>query len=153
MFLFYIFCYNLTWTSFLCSTFILHVYVLSDLRAVHLVYVYFMMLLKWVKFTQSCLALCNPIDYTVHEILQARILEWVAVPLSRGSSQPRDQIQTSYIPGRFFTSWAKREAQNHTYRCFIYAYDCMYKDSTTEWLWFAFALSKLLLIKELDSLI
>ena len=59
------------------------------------------------------LALCNLIDYTVHEILQDRILEWVAVPLSRGSSQPRDQIQTSYIPGRFFASWATREAQEY----------------------------------------
>ena len=50
-------------------------------------------------------------DYTVHEILQARILEWVAFPFSRGSSQPRDQSQVSCIAGRFFTSWATREAQ------------------------------------------
>ena len=39
----------------------------------------------------SVMSLCNPMDYTVHEILQARILEWVAVPFSWGSSQPRDQ--------------------------------------------------------------
>ena len=45
----------------------------------------------YVKVTQSCLILCNPIDYIVHGILQARILEWVAFPFSRGSSQPRDQ--------------------------------------------------------------
>ena len=43
-----------------------------------------------VKVTQSCPTLCDPMDYTVHEILQARILEWVAVPFSWGSSQPRD---------------------------------------------------------------
>ena len=43
-----------------------------------------------VKVTPSCLNLCNPKDYTVHGILQARILEWVAFPFSRGSSQPRD---------------------------------------------------------------
>ena len=43
-------------------------------------------------------------------ILQARILEWVAVPFSRGSSQPRDQNQVSRIAGVFFTSWATREA-------------------------------------------
>ena len=43
-----------------------------------------------VKVTQSCPALCDPKDYTGHGILQARILEWVAVPFSRGSSQPRD---------------------------------------------------------------
>ena len=43
-----------------------------------------------VKFAQLCLTLCDPMDYTVHRILQARILEWVAFPLSRGSSQPGD---------------------------------------------------------------
>ena len=41
-----------------------------------------------VKVAQSCPTLCNPMDYTVHEILQARILEWVAVPLSRGLPNP-----------------------------------------------------------------
>ena len=44
------------------------------------------------------------IDYTVHGILQARILEWVAFPFSRGSSQPGDRTQVSCIAGRFFTS-------------------------------------------------
>ena len=43
-------------------------------------------------------------------ILQARILEWVAMPSSRRSSQPRDQTQVSHIAGRFFTIWATREA-------------------------------------------
>ena len=43
-----------------------------------------------VKVAQSCPTLCDPMDYTVHGILQARILEWVAVPFSRGSFQPRD---------------------------------------------------------------
>ena len=50
-------------------------------------------------------------DYTVHGILQARILEWVAIPFSRGSFQPRDWTQISHIAGRFFTSWATRAAQ------------------------------------------
>ena len=63
-----------------------------------------------VKVAQSCLTLCNPMDYTVHGILQARILEWVAVPFSRGSSHFRDQTQVSCITGGFFTSWATREA-------------------------------------------
>ena len=57
-----------------------------------------------VKFAQFSLTLCDPTDYTVHRIRQARILEWVAVPFSRGSSQPRDQTQVSHIAGRFFTS-------------------------------------------------
>ena len=43
-----------------------------------------------VKVTQSCLTLCDPMGYTVHGIVQARILEWVAFPFSRRSSQPRD---------------------------------------------------------------
>ena len=52
-----------------------------------------------VKAAQSCLTLCDPIDYAVHGILQARILERVAFPFSRGSSQPRDQTQVSCIAG------------------------------------------------------
>ena len=62
-----------------------------------------------VKVAQSCLTLCNPMDYTVHGVLQARILEWVAIPFSRGSSQSRDRTQLSCIAGGFFTSWATRE--------------------------------------------
>ena len=50
---------------------------------------------------------------SVHRILQARILEWVAFPFSRGSSQPRYRIQVSLIVGGFFTSWATREAQEY----------------------------------------
>ena len=51
-------------------------------------------------------------DYTVHGILQARILEWVAYPFSRGSSQPRNQTQVYCIAGGLFTSWATREAHS-----------------------------------------
>ena len=54
---------------------------------------------------------CSLPGSSVHGILQARILEWVAFPSSRGSSQPRDQTQVYHIVGRFFTSWATREAQ------------------------------------------
>ena len=46
------------------------------------------------KVTQSCPTLCDPMDYTVHGMLQVRILEWVAFPFSRGSSQPRDPTQS-----------------------------------------------------------
>ena len=56
------------------------------------------------KVAQSCLTLCNPMNYKVHGILQARRLEWVAFPFSRGSSQPRDRTQVSHTAGRFFTS-------------------------------------------------
>ena len=57
-----------------------------------------------VKVTQFSLTLCDPMDYTVHGILQARILEWVAFACSRGSSQPGDRIQVYHIVDRFFTS-------------------------------------------------
>ena len=66
---------------------------------------------KWseVKVTQSRLTLCDPMGYTVHGILQARILEWVAFPFSRGSSQARDKTQVSRSAGGFFTNWAIRK--------------------------------------------
>ena len=57
-----------------------------------------------VKVTLFCPTLCDPMDYRVPGILQARILEWVAFPFSRRSSQPRDQTQVSHIADRFFTS-------------------------------------------------
>jgi len=50
-----------------------------------------------VKVIQSCQILCDRVDYTVHGILQTRILEWLAFPFSRGSSQPKDRIQVSLI--------------------------------------------------------
>ena len=66
----------------------------------------------------SCAQLfCYSIDYSppgssVHGILQTRILEWVAMPFSKGSSQPRDGTWVSCIVGRFFTVWTTREAKS-----------------------------------------
>ena len=57
-----------------------------------------------VKVAQLCPSLCDPMDYAVHGILQATVLEWVPFSFSRGSSQPRDGTQVSGIAGRFFTS-------------------------------------------------
>ena len=56
-----------------------------------------------VKVYQSRPTLCDPMDYIVHGILHARILEWVAFPFYRGSSQPRDRTQVSCFAGGFFT--------------------------------------------------
>ena len=61
-----------------------------------------------VLVTELCLTLCDPMDYrfpgsSVHETLQARILEWVAIHFSRGYSQPRGKTWVSCIAGRFFT--------------------------------------------------
>ena len=57
-----------------------------------------------VQLLSCVLTLCDPMDYRVHGVLQARILEWAAFPFSRGSSQPGDQTQVSHIAGGFFTS-------------------------------------------------
>ena len=53
---------------------------------------------------------CSPSGSSVHGVLQARILEWVAISFFRGSSRTRDQTRVSSIAGRFFTIWATREA-------------------------------------------
>ena len=58
---------------------------------------------------------CSPPGSSVHGILQARILEWVAMPSSRGSSRPRDWTQVSCIARGFFTIWATREAHYKDY--------------------------------------
>ena len=72
-----------------------------------------------VLVAQACPTLCNPTDCnppdsSVHGILQARILEWIAIPFSGVSSQPRDWTRVSCIAGRFFTSWAIRGALSST---------------------------------------
>ena len=70
---------------------------------------------KSLLVTQLCPTLCDLVDCSppgssVHGILQARILEWVAISFSRGFSPPRDQTQVSCTAGRFFTIWTSREA-------------------------------------------
>ena len=75
-----------------------------------------------VLISQSCPTLCDPMDSrppesSVHGILQARILEWVSIPFSRGSSQPRDQTWVSCIAGRFFMVWATRVAAKSLQSC------------------------------------
>ena len=77
-----------------------------------------------VLVAQLCPTLCDPMDCSppgssIHGILQARILEWVAMLFSRGSSQPRNQIQVSRIVGAFFTVWASREAQDSNAKAWV----------------------------------
>ena len=71
-------------------------------------------LLQKSEVAQSRLTLCDPMcslpGFSVHGIFQARVLEWVDISFSRGSSQPRDQTRVSHIVGRRFTLWATREA-------------------------------------------
>ena len=79
----------------------------------------------WARLDHSkgrhsvCPTLCNPMDKcsppgsSVHGILQARMLEWVAISFSRGSSRPRDQTQVSHIAGRRFNLWTTRKALDY----------------------------------------
>ena len=74
-------------------------------------------LVGWLYLTLSD---CSPRGSSVRGILQGRIMEWVAIPFSRGSSQPRDWTQASYIAGRFFTIWTAGDAHVlciHTNMC------------------------------------
>ena len=72
-----------------------------------------------IEVAQSCPTLCDPMDCSLpgsslHGILQARVLEWVDISFSRGSSWSKDQTQVSHIPGRRFNLWATREAGTST---------------------------------------
>ena len=75
-----------------------------------------MQLKKESEVAQSCLTLCDPVDCSlpgssVHGIVQARILEWVTISFSRGSSQPREWTRVSCTGGTRFNLWATREAR------------------------------------------
>ena len=66
---------------------------------------------RWGEVAQSCPTLCDPVDcnllsFSIHGILQARILQWIAISFSRGSSWPRDRTWVSHIGGRCFNLWA-----------------------------------------------
>ena len=99
-----------------------------------------------VLVIQSCLTLCNPTDFSrpgssVHGILQARVLEWVAIPFSRGSFQPRDWTWVPCIAGGFLNVWTTREThgclcvlshtQTHSYS--ILPWECEQSYTTHKW--------------------
>ena len=94
-----------------------HVHFIVLLKTSNRANIFFLILSLWMFLvSESCSVmstLCDSMDYTVYGTLQARILEWVAFPFSRGSSQPRDRTQVSHIAGGFFTSWATREDQEY----------------------------------------
>ena len=118
----------------------IHVYWVSD--ANHLILGHLLLLLSSIfpsirifsnaltmcaKLLQSCLTLCNPMDYnlpgsSVHGILQARILEWIAVPSSRGSYQPGMELVSPALAGRFFTTSPTWKAYVHIYTLFLYSF-------------------------------
>ena len=72
-----------------------------------------MLEVRWGEVAQSCPTLCDPVDcnllgLSVPGILLARILAWIAISFSRGSSRPRDRTRASLIGGRRFNLWATR---------------------------------------------
>ena len=82
---------------------------------------------KWSEVTQSCPTICNPMDCklqgsSLHGILQARILEWVAISFSRGSSLPRDRTHISFSAGGFFTAELRWKPSWSTigFSCYVY---------------------------------
>ena len=86
---------------------------------------------------QLCLTLCKPMDCgpqgsSVHGILQARVLEWIAIPFSRGSFQPRYETWVSCIAGRFFTIWATEKIQYTYMHIYIYAQALLQKKSFSD---------------------
>ena len=89
------------------------------------------------EVTQSCRTLCDPMDCSlpgccVHEIFQARLLEWVAISFSRGS-QSRDWTQASHIVGRHFTLWATREVKISRYQVQILRQACRILSDMFSW--------------------
>ena len=110
------------------SHILFHYGLLQDIEYISLCYCCRVLLFIYLKYsslymkkvkvlvTQLCPTLCSPMECSppgssVHGILQARILEWVAISFSGGSSWPRDQTHVSRIAGRFFTIWATKEVQ------------------------------------------
>ena len=89
---------------------------------------------------------CNPPGYSVHGILQARILEWVAIPFSKGSSQPRDRTWVSHIAGRFFTIWDTREDPKKIAQLatkYISTFGYKVRSLTDRFKWLVFILQKI----------
>ena len=86
-----------------------------------------------LKVAQLRPTLCDPMDYShpsssVHGVLLARILEFVAIPFSRRCSRPKDWTQVSHIAGRFFTVWATRKSPNNGRTKHV-----LYKECSHEW--------------------
>ena len=78
---------------------------------------------------------CSPPGSSVHGDLQARILEWVAMPSSRGSSQPSNRTQVSHIAGRLFTVWATREARSEVYSLVFFSITIIVTGVQISWHW------------------
>ena len=82
-------------------------------------------IIMWCEVAQSCPTLCDPMDCSLpgcslHGILQARVLEWVAITFSRGSFPPKNRTQVSHIISRRFTIFQLRSQGQHLFTsCFV----------------------------------
>ena len=90
----------------------------------------------WSLSARLCLTFCDPMDCNPPGslsmwILQARILEWVVMPFSRGSSQPRDWTQVSHTAGGFFTIWVTKEAYSSLFTNSILAFKNKFKSHSS----------------------
>ena len=90
---------------------------------------------------KSCPTLCDPMDCSrpgssVNGIFQARILEWIAISFSKGSSPPRNWTWVSYIAGRFFTNWATKECLQKTVIIITNNNNRIGTSLGVQWLWF-----------------
>ena len=102
------------------------------------------------EVSQSCTTLCNPTDCSlpgssVRGIFQARILEWVAISFSRGTSQPWDWFQVSCIAGRRLTLWATREALPPNINTYLFRFFSLIV-VLRYWIWFSVLYSRPLLL-------
>ena len=100
---------------------------------------------KWVSLSHVRLFATPRTIHTVYGILQARILEWVAFPFSRGSSQLRYRTQVSHIAGRLFTSWVTREAQPKAKTYFLHSFF----DYSNNWLFSKSLIFYIIIFKKL----
>ena len=96
-----------------------------------------------IEVTQSCLTLCRHVDCSppsssVHGILQARTLEWIAISFSRGSSPPRDWTQVSHTAGRRFNLCTTREAQWPLRKAFLPLLAILW-NSAFRWVYLSFS--------------
>ena len=92
------------------------------------------MRMKWSEVAQLCLTLCGPVDCSlpgssVHGVFQARVLEWVAISFSRGSSWPRDRTRVSHTVGRCFYHLSHQGSCRGT-PLFIYLFSLEYNCCT-----------------------
>ena len=96
---------------FLCVFMCVYIHMIYNYNFCVYIYIYMCICVLVVQFCPAPCSHtdCSPPGSSVHGIFQTRILEWISIPFSKGSSQPRNQTWVSCIAGKLFTDWASRE--------------------------------------------